>query len=81
MSDSEQCSKQLQLDLISNSFLLQLEHIVYMCNDNCVFKLLYDSDLRPFWCKPCGSTMLPLGCSCYRCFRIEVFYTYPAILL
>ena len=29
-----------------------------------VFKPLYDRELMPSWCKTCGSTMLPLGCSC-----------------
>ena len=35
-----------------------------MCNDNWVFL----RELRPTWCKPCCSAMLPLGClgcSCY----------------
>ena len=24
-------------------------------------------ELRPSWCNPCGSTMLPIGCSCWVC--------------
>ena len=25
---------------------------------------IFDRELGPSWCNPCGSTMLPLGCSC-----------------
>ena len=31
-----------------------------------VFKPLSDRELRPSWRKHCGSTMLPLGCSCFH---------------
>ena len=53
------------LDLISISVLSQFENVMHMCNDSRVFKPLQDRELRPSWCKPCGSTMLPLGCSCF----------------
>ena len=29
-----------------------------------------------YWCKPCGSTMLPLGCSCYMGFGYQSLYSF-----
>ena len=43
-----------------------------------VFKPLLGRELRPSWCMPCGSTMIPVRLSCYRLNAINDILIYKS---